>query len=354
MSSGPEHRGRCRLTLTIIVVHFSFRQIPSGDDQLRRAILFRWPLEIVCDRCSPHHGGKSANPSWLYSGPGREPSLSASGRPPRARRTHSPRWNAPALPCFAPGSAARSIFDGRLIASSLKGFWISTVAARCPPGRQGRAPARGMSYHAAFQSVGTPRRCRAHRHEPGRLPAGNHRLRAAGNRRVRCRALVVPPRPRLATEALSERECATAGDPLDGPRPISALTADGVKLAGTWHPAARGDAGRTAPLLHGFAEASGAAASAGSRSDPMPPDPMPPRRNTSLLPPGLGWPTTPPLHGSTLMTLQPLLKRLITHHPFRTPDRLLLWILVREELTPTLLAAAVVSAPFQVERVFRQ
>ncbi len=54
------------------------------------------------------------------------------------------------------------------------------------------------------------------------------------------------------------------------------------------------------------------------------------------------------------MTLQPLLKRLITHHPVRTPDRLLLWILVREELTPTLLAAAVVSAPFQVERVFRQ
>jgi hypothetical protein len=72
------------------------------------------------------------------------------------------------------------------------------------------------------------------------------------------------------------------------------------------------------------------------------------------MPPGLGWPTTPPLHGSTLMTLQPLLKRLITHHPVRTPDRLLLWILVREELTPTLLAAAVVSAPFQVERVFRQ
>jgi len=54
------------------------------------------------------------------------------------------------------------------------------------------------------------------------------------------------------------------------------------------------------------------------------------------------------------MTLQPLLKRLITQHPVRTPDRLLLWILVREELTPTLLVAAVVAAPFQVERVFRQ
>ena len=81
MSSGPEHRGRCRLTLTIIVVHFSFRQIPSGDDQLRRAILFRWPLEIVCDRCSPHHGGKSANPSWLYSW-ARPRTVVVSQRPP--------------------------------------------------------------------------------------------------------------------------------------------------------------------------------------------------------------------------------------------------------------------------------
>ena len=45
---------------------------------------------------------------------------------------------------------------------------------------------------------------------------------------------------------------------MDRPRPISALTADGVKLAGTWHPVARGDTGRTTLLLHGFAEASGA------------------------------------------------------------------------------------------------
>jgi len=71
-------------------------------------------------------------------------------------------------------------------------------------------------------------------------------------------ALVVPPRPRLATEDLFERACETASDPMDRPRPISALTADGVKLAGTWHPVARGDTGRTTLLLHGFAEASGA------------------------------------------------------------------------------------------------
>ncbi|MGO9108013.1 MAG: hypothetical protein ACLP9L_02160, partial [Thermoguttaceae bacterium] len=35
------------------------------------------------------------------------------------------------------------------------------------------------------------------------------------------------------------------------------------------------------------------------------------------------------LHGPTVTTLQPFLERLITIHPFRTPDRLLLWILLR-------------------------
>jgi len=70
-------------------------------------------------------------------------------------------------------------------------------------------------------------------------------------------ALVVPPRQRSATEPLSDREGETTTDPPDRPRPISALTDDGAKLAGTWHPAAHGDTGRTALLLHGFAEASG-------------------------------------------------------------------------------------------------
>ncbi len=70
-------------------------------------------------------------------------------------------------------------------------------------------------------------------------------------------ALVVPPRPRLATADVFQHSSETASDPMDQPRPISALADDGVKLAGTWHPAAPADTGRTALLLHGFAEASG-------------------------------------------------------------------------------------------------
>src|SRR5208337_3103700 len=72
------------------------------------------------------------------------------------------------------------------------------------------------------------------------------------------------------------------------------------------------------------------------------------RRNASRLPSGLGWPTAPPLHGAALITLQPLLEHLITHHPVRAPDRLLLRILLHQKLTPTPLAAAVVYAPFHV------
>src|SRR5271157_1768382 len=38
-------------------------------------------------------------------------------------------------------------------------------------------------------------------------------------------------------------------------------------------------------------------------------------RNASRLPSALGWPTAPPLHGSSRMTPQPLLERLITRYP---------------------------------------
>src|SRR5271166_1232745 len=69
------------------------------------------------------------------------------------------------------------------------------------------------------------------------------------------------------------------------------------------------------------------------------------RRNVNLLSLRLGWPTAPPLHGSTWMTLKPHLELLITHHPVRMPDRRLHRILLHEKITPTPLAAAVVSAP---------
>jgi hypothetical protein len=54
------------------------------------------------------------------------------------------------------------------------------------------------------------------------------------------------------------------------------------------------------------------------------------------------------------MTWESHLERLITQHPIRMPDRLLLRILSQEKRTPLPPTAAVVSAPFQIVRVFRQ
>ena len=92
------------------------------------------------------------------------------------------------------------------MASSLKGFWISTVAARCPPGRQGRAPRSRRVFAMLLSSPWVL-------HDT----AGRIVISLAGFLLgvIACAllaiveygawALVVPPRPRLATEDLFER-----------------------------------------------------------------------------------------------------------------------------------------------------
>ena len=95
-------------------------------------------------------------------------------------------------------------------------------------------------------------------HRPGRLSDRDRRLCAAGNHRVWRRALVVPPRPRLAADALAEKALTSSGAATDRSSSITISSHDGVKLAGTWYPAEEENTGRTALLLHGFAEASGA------------------------------------------------------------------------------------------------
>ena len=44
------------------------KKVANGfDPSIWRAILFRWPLATVGASDQLHHGGKTANPSWLYS-----------------------------------------------------------------------------------------------------------------------------------------------------------------------------------------------------------------------------------------------------------------------------------------------
>jgi hypothetical protein len=59
MSSDPEQRGRCRLTLTINGVHFSVSPIQPEDDQIRCAFrLRRKPFQsgVIFDVAETVHG----------------------------------------------------------------------------------------------------------------------------------------------------------------------------------------------------------------------------------------------------------------------------------------------------------
>ena len=208
----------------------------------------------------PHHGGKSANPAWLYYW-ARPRTVVVSQRPPPPGTTDAltplERAGTPVLRTWQRGAIHfRWTPDGIVT----QGFLDLNGSRSLPAWPAGEG---ASSRHVFAMLLSSPW---VLHDAAGRMVIGlagfllgviAFTLLAIVE--YGAWALVVPPRPRLATEDLFERACETASDPLDRPRPISALTADGVKLAGTWHPVARGDTGRTTLLLHGFAEASGAA-----------------------------------------------------------------------------------------------
>ena len=229
---------------------------------MRRALLFILLLGVAATvgaLCAPHHGGKSANPSWLYSW-ARPWAVVVSQRPSVSGTTDalSPveRGGTPLLRTWERGAIHFRWSSDRIIT---QGF-LDLNGCRSLPARP---TGEGVCSRRVFALLLS---------SPWVLhdTAGRIVISLVGFLLgvIACAllaiveygawALVVPPRPRLATEDLFERACETASDPMDRPRSISAFTADGVKLAGTWHPVARGDTGRTTLLLHGFAEASGA------------------------------------------------------------------------------------------------
>src|SRR5271157_1232207 len=208
----------------------------------------------------PHHGGKSANPAMLYAW-ARPRTVVVSQRLPAPGMTDAltplERAGTPVLRTWQRGAIHfRWTPDGIIT----QGF-LDFNGSRALPARPTKEGASSRHVFAMLLSSPWVLHDAAGRMVIGLAGflLGISACALLAIVEYGAWALVVPPRPRLATEALSERECETASDPLDRPRPISALTDDGVKLAGTWHPAARGDTGRTTLLLHGFAEASGAA-----------------------------------------------------------------------------------------------
>jgi len=76
MSSDPEQRGRCRLTLTINGVHFSVRPIQSEYDQIHRAFrLRRKPFRsgVIFDVAETVHGAVCDCPDFVFRRDGLDP-----------------------------------------------------------------------------------------------------------------------------------------------------------------------------------------------------------------------------------------------------------------------------------------
>ena len=208
MSSEPEHRGRCRLTLTINVVRFSVRQVPSEDDQMQRALRFILLLLIAAAVGAadlPHHGGKSANPSWLYSW-ARPRTVVVSQRPPAPGTTDAltplELAGTPVLRTWQRGAIHfRWTPDGIVT----QGFLDFHGSRSWPTWTTGRKPPRGVS---------SPRCCQAHGCStmlsgasssvwPASCWASSPALLAIVE--YGAWALVVPPRPRLAPDDVFER-----------------------------------------------------------------------------------------------------------------------------------------------------
>jgi len=76
MSSDPEQRGRCRLTLTINGVHFSVRPIRSEDDQVQRAFRLRrkpFRFGVIYDVAETVHGTVCDCPDFVFRRDGLDP-----------------------------------------------------------------------------------------------------------------------------------------------------------------------------------------------------------------------------------------------------------------------------------------
>jgi len=76
MTSEPEKRGRCRLTLTVNGVSFTVRPNRSEDDQVHRAFrLRRLPLSsgIVFDVAETVHGAVCDCPDFVFRRDGLDP-----------------------------------------------------------------------------------------------------------------------------------------------------------------------------------------------------------------------------------------------------------------------------------------
>jgi competence protein ComEC len=199
------------------------------------------PLDALL---APHHGGRAANPEWLYLW----------ARPSRVIVSQKPP---------APGTRdALAMLDAGGI-PLLRTWQRGAIGLRWTPGGvvargflDGRSDGRSRISDLKFpisnsRSYGLI----AGRGRSAWLPGLVAALGLAVGLGA-CAAMAVVEWGAWALVAPGRRLIEAGDDPCPG-EPIEARGADGARLAGTWH-AAPGATGRTVVLVHGFAERPGA------------------------------------------------------------------------------------------------
>ncbi|WP_168222167.1 ComEC/Rec2 family competence protein [Aquisphaera giovannonii] len=194
---------------------------------------------------SPHHGGRTANPTRLYDW-ARPKAVVVSQRTPQfGTKDALEGLDGRAMPVLRTWQRGAVAFRPTRDGLTLAGYLDAPATAEAATMAGGAAVLLGVFPPAAWPIAGITG-----------LAIGLLGLLIGLAACVLMAiveygawTLVVPPRPRV-------------GDDEEGPRPrvgrrISIQAADGTRLSGRWHPASdRPPSGRTAVLIHGFAEAS--------------------------------------------------------------------------------------------------
>ena len=209
---------------------------------------------------APHHGGRTANPEWLYEWArprlvvvSQRPIAGRAGERPFADRT--PRNSG--TPNLAKGSirlrwtsqgvTARAFLDDRIDHVEKRGLLEKTEAAS--------RPAAAWSFIGTQSPPGARRRSSSSRRGSWDLPREYSPVWSWRSSSLR-RALVLPPRSTIK-EVDDPGSDPVTGEPGALVEQIVVRASDGALLAGRWFPAPGPIAsGRTVLLLHGFAESS--------------------------------------------------------------------------------------------------
>ncbi len=119
-------------------------ELEEDRDRIRRfsATGGKWVATISSPSCPmllPHHGGKTANPSWLYSWARPQTVVVSQRMPVLGTNDALTLLERSGTPLLRTGNAGPRTFDGARITSSRKGSWITanTLDRKTRAGEEG-------------------------------------------------------------------------------------------------------------------------------------------------------------------------------------------------------------------------